>query len=225
MRLGSQQLFAKVPNFHARIIFTDGSSFIRHGQAIRHWTYHWSRETPHEIEEVHCQHVEKLNIWCAIWDNIIIGLFFIEGNLIGDNCRNLFQNEVWPQLGPLLDANNDMQPILLLNGALAHTFWTVTEWSIQYYGRNWWVTLDTTYGQPDPHIKPHLIFFFVGLFEKRFQLTLAKAVSTMKIVNNRPTPCLCSTVSGTLHISSHNSCPSLCFYIQPFDWCVYKKVI
>uniref|UniRef100_T1J6M3 DUF4817 domain-containing protein n=1 Tax=Strigamia maritima TaxID=126957 RepID=T1J6M3_STRMM len=41
-RWAAQQI-EQDPQFYKKIIFTDESTFVRHGQVSRHWTYHWSK--------------------------------------------------------------------------------------------------------------------------------------------------------------------------------------
>uniref|UniRef100_T1II02 DUF4817 domain-containing protein n=1 Tax=Strigamia maritima TaxID=126957 RepID=T1II02_STRMM len=108
------------PHFYKKIIFTDESTFVRHGQVSRHWTYHWSKTNLHNFAHAHSQHIEKLNVWCAIWDDVVIGPFFINGNLIGERYRDLLNNQVWPVLEPLLDANADMNRYFMQDGAPPH---------------------------------------------------------------------------------------------------------
>uniref|UniRef100_T1II53 DUF4817 domain-containing protein n=1 Tax=Strigamia maritima TaxID=126957 RepID=T1II53_STRMM len=73
-RWAAQQI-EQDPQFYKKNIFTDESTFVRHGQVSRHWTYHWSKTNPHNFAHAHSQHIEKLNVWCAIWDDYVIGPF------------------------------------------------------------------------------------------------------------------------------------------------------
>uniref|UniRef100_T1JKS9 DUF4817 domain-containing protein n=1 Tax=Strigamia maritima TaxID=126957 RepID=T1JKS9_STRMM len=80
------------PQFYKKIIFTDKSTFVRHGQISRHRTYHWSKTNLHNFAHAYSQHIEKLN---AIWDDVVIGPFFINGNLTGERYRSLLNNQVF----------------------------------------------------------------------------------------------------------------------------------
>ena len=124
------------PGFPRRILFSGESTFIRHGQVSRHWTYSWSRENEREIVEARDQRFEKLNVWCAIWDDTILGPYFIEGNMTGESYLNLLQNQLWPDLEPLLAANGDMDPIFMQDGCPAHNAGIVQPWLFQHFGNN-----------------------------------------------------------------------------------------
>lgn len=65
------------PNFSKRINFTDESTFIRHGQPSKTWSYTWAQENPRRMRETRDQVVEKLKVWCGIWDDEILGPYFI----------------------------------------------------------------------------------------------------------------------------------------------------
>lgn len=125
------------PSFTKRLIFSDESTFVRHGQISRHWTYHWSNTNPHNITEAHTQYVEKLNVWCAIWDDVVIGPFFIQGNLTGQRYRELLNEQVWPVLEPLLDANADLDPYFMHDGAPAHNALIAREWLHERFPNRW----------------------------------------------------------------------------------------
>lgn len=159
--------FRRDPNFGKKIIFTDESSFIRHGQVSRHWTYYWGRENPHEVQEARDQYVEKLNVWCAIWDDTIIGPFFIEGNLTAESCRELFDTVVCPELDPLIAANADLDPYFMLDGAPAHTSRLVTDWLYEHFAQSWIGNNGPRQWPPrSPDLTPLDFFFFVGLPQK-----------------------------------------------------------
>ena len=125
------------PSFTKRIIFTDESTFVRHGQVSTHWTYHWADTNPHVVAEAHTQHLQKLNVWCGIWDDTIIGPFFIQGNLNGQRYRDLLEQQVWPQLEPLLDANADVDPYFMQDGAPAHSAQIAKHWLDENFPNRW----------------------------------------------------------------------------------------
>lgn len=124
------------PLFIDKLIFTDESTFIRHGQTSRHWTYHWSDENPHESIEFHAQNVEKLNVWSGIGNRQIIGPFFIEGNLNGEKYRNLLEERVWPIISQLVNINQ-IEPIFIQDGAPAHNSNTVRGWLDEHFPGRW----------------------------------------------------------------------------------------
>ena len=43
---------------------------------------------------VHTQNQQKVNVWAGILNEVIIGLFFIEGNLNTDNYLAMLQDEI-----------------------------------------------------------------------------------------------------------------------------------
>lgn len=124
-------------NFARRIIFTDESLFIRHGQKRSRWSFHWAKENPKVCVQKHTQRVEKLNFWCGIWDDAIIGPFFIEGNLNGEMYRNLLQNEILPVLEPLMDANADLNPYFMQDDAPPHFSLIARNWLNEHFPNNW----------------------------------------------------------------------------------------
>lgn len=80
------------------VMFSDECTFLLNGHANRQNCRYWSTENPHWIREEHTQYPQKVNVWAGIVGNHIIGPFFIEGNLNGDNYLALLQNDVVPTL-------------------------------------------------------------------------------------------------------------------------------
>lgn len=50
---------------------------------------------------IRAQNVEKVNVWCAIWDNKIIGPFFFLTNVNGQNYLEMLQQRLVPTLNVL----------------------------------------------------------------------------------------------------------------------------
>ncbi len=66
-----------------------------------------------------------MNVWCGILKNKLIGPFFIEGNINGDNYLQLLQESVLPAL---VREDNFQELYFMHDGAPAHFKNVVREW-------------------------------------------------------------------------------------------------
>lgn len=82
------------PNFFARVLFSDESTFTNHGNVNRHNMHYWSVENPHWIREVNHQRPWSVNVWCGIIGDKLIGPYFIDGNLNGIKYRNILEEKL-----------------------------------------------------------------------------------------------------------------------------------
>lgn len=69
------------PTYLQQILFTDEATFQLNGNVNHQNFRYWSDTNPYEKIKSHTQNPQKLNVWAAIYNNRIIGPFFIEGNL------------------------------------------------------------------------------------------------------------------------------------------------
>ena len=53
----------------------------------------WSADNPNWTREVKCQDAEKVNVWAGIYKHSIIGPFFIDGNINGENYLDLLEKD------------------------------------------------------------------------------------------------------------------------------------
>jgi len=124
------------------VLFSDECIFTLHGHANRQNCRHWSRENPHWIREEHTQYPEKVNVWAGIVGDHIIGPFFIDGNLNGENYLALLQNNVVPTLTNLYpDPGNPGVPADMIwfqqDGAPAHYELNVRQYLDQIFQNRW----------------------------------------------------------------------------------------
>lgn len=91
------------------VLFSDESTFTLHGHVNRQNCRYWANENPHWMRELHTQNPEKVNVWAGIIGDHVIGPFFIDGNLNGDNYLALLQNNVVPTLANLYPAQANPQ--------------------------------------------------------------------------------------------------------------------
>lgn len=83
----------KSPAFHLRILFTDECTFKSDGSINRWNRRFWAPANPHWLIESDHQRLWKVNVWCGILNDQIIGPFFIEGNLNSRSyCQFLREN-------------------------------------------------------------------------------------------------------------------------------------
>lgn len=90
-------------NFVKNICFTDECSFTLNGSP-NHQNYRfWSTENPHLYVPAHTQYPQKVNVWAGIFQNTIIGPFFIEGTLTAEKYRNMLIDDILPALSEVAD--------------------------------------------------------------------------------------------------------------------------
>lgn len=97
------------PNYVFNICFSDECSFFLNGTVNRHNCRYWSDHNPHIYHESHTQHPQKLNVWCGIYGDHIIGPFFIPGNLDGDMYLRLLQEAIDPAITNIIENDNNNQ--------------------------------------------------------------------------------------------------------------------
>jgi len=84
---GSRQL-------HRYILFTDEEQLNRDGVNNTHNSHMWADENPHAIVESNCQLRFSVNVWCAVLDCQLIGLFILEVRLTGEAYLRFLQEEL-----------------------------------------------------------------------------------------------------------------------------------
>lgn len=124
------------------ILFSDECTFSLNGHTNRQNCRYWSRENPHWMREDHTQYPEKVNVWAGIAGDHIIGPFFIDGNLNGDNYLALLQNNVVPTLTNLYpDPANPQVPANMIwfqqDGAPPHYQINVRQYLNEIFPNRW----------------------------------------------------------------------------------------
>lgn len=82
------------PHFFNRVLWSDEATFKSNGDVNTHNCHYWASENPHWMQQVDDQHVWKINVWCGIVGNHIIGPYFFEGTVNGKTYLHLLQNEL-----------------------------------------------------------------------------------------------------------------------------------
>ncbi|GFX91892.1 uncharacterized protein TNCV_3577221 [Trichonephila clavipes] len=75
----AQNEIAVVPDFHKRILFSDGAHFWLNGYVNKQNCRIWSEANPQVYVETPL-HPEKLTVWCALWAGGIIGPYFFKND-------------------------------------------------------------------------------------------------------------------------------------------------
>lgn len=84
--------------FLSRLIFSDEATFHISGKVNRHNCRIWGTENPHEDME-HERDSPKVNVWCTLGRDQIIGPYFFEDRIInGGIYLDMLQNYFIPQL-------------------------------------------------------------------------------------------------------------------------------
>lgn len=88
-------------NFVSNILFSDEATFTRRG--VFNWRncHIWDNENPHSVKEAHFQHELKLNVWCGIFRDNLIGPFELPVNFNGNSYLEFLQNTLFDELEQL----------------------------------------------------------------------------------------------------------------------------
>lgn len=90
-------MHAQNQNFYDFLVFSDESHFHLNGAVNTHNCRYWSDENPHWYTEVPL-HSPRVTVWAAIGRPLVLGPYFIEGNVNGNSYLALLQNHVVPAL-------------------------------------------------------------------------------------------------------------------------------
>lgn len=83
--------------FMQKVLFTDESTFTNSGQVNLRNMHYWTTENPRWLREVEHQRKWKVNVWCGIIGDFIVGPYFFQGTLIGRSYAT-FLRETLPVL-------------------------------------------------------------------------------------------------------------------------------
>lgn len=128
--------FLNNPNIFKNILFSDQATFTTNGTVNSQNTRNWSVENPHWVINCRRQYSEKVNVWCGILNERIIGPYFFDGNLNAERFINFLQNEFSNEIEnlPLIAYNNI---IFQLDGAPIHNALVVRNWLNENFPRRW----------------------------------------------------------------------------------------
>lgn len=85
-------------NFLENILFTDEATFTRRG--VFNWrnSHYWDVENPHLPKESHFQQEFKINVWCGIVGDRLLGPYELPPNLNGNSYLNFLQTELFDEM-------------------------------------------------------------------------------------------------------------------------------
>lgn len=165
-----EQLVNSEPDILDRICFSDECTFFLNGYVNRQNCRYWSSENPHEFREAHTQYPQKLNVWCGIMGDSIIGPYFIDGNLTGEVYLDLIENAVVPRIVEIIEAaDEEFDPIFQQDGAPPHYAVAVREYlNAEFPGR--WIGRQGPFEWPprSPDFAPPDFFLWGHLKNKVF---------------------------------------------------------
>jgi hypothetical protein len=85
-------------NYLSNVMFSDETTFHSCGKVNRYNIRIWGSENPHSVRE-HVSDSKKVNVWCGMMKDRIIGpFFFIEPTLTGNIYLDMLEQFAVPQL-------------------------------------------------------------------------------------------------------------------------------
>jgi hypothetical protein len=188
-------------DFLSNILWTDESQFTRDGVVNTHNAHYWSVENPHWLRETRHQVNWRVNVWCGILGDRIIGPVFYQGTLNGGRYRQMILEGVVDELVDELPLASVRQLWYQHDGAPPHFLAAVRE------------HLDTTFpdkwigrGGPvhwparSPDLSP-LDFFLWGYVKDRVYKTQPTDVADLE----RRIREACATVTPDMLAAVHSS--------------------
>lgn len=123
-------------DFLNQILFTDEATFTTNGVVSSQNCRYWATENPHWVINCKDQYSEKVNVWCGILGDRIIGPFFFNNSLNAERLVNFFDTELWDAIENLpLNVRHDM--FFQLDGASIHNSRIVRQWLNEHFPMRW----------------------------------------------------------------------------------------
>ncbi|KMQ82561.1 transposable element tc3 transposase, partial [Lasius niger] len=124
------------PNFCENILFTDEAGFDRNGIFNYHNLHVWALENPKAIDQRRHQQQLSCTVWAGIIGDELIGPYFFEERLNGQNYVGFLREELGPFLEnvPLIIRQNMW---FMHDGAPAHFSRVARDHLNRNYGQRW----------------------------------------------------------------------------------------
>lgn len=176
-----EQLIHDDPEIVKKICFSDESTFFLNGTVNRHNCVYWATENPFEYREAHTQFPVKINVWCGILGDRIVGPFFLEENLTGPLYLTLLEDAVLPKIVEIVEeSDEDYDPWFQQDGAPPHFAIAVRNYlDAQFPGR--WIGRRGSIEWParSPDLTP-LDFFLWGHLKSKVYETAPSNIQELK---------------------------------------------
>jgi hypothetical protein len=122
-------------NFASTIVFSDEAHFHLNGHVNRHNFRYYSDENPHWMTDSHTQVDPRVNVWCGIRNNRLIGPFFYNENLTSLGYLDLLQTRIFPAIQEIRGDGN--LPWYQQDGAPPHFGADVRNWLNNKFPGRW----------------------------------------------------------------------------------------
>lgn len=167
-------------NFLKYILYTDEATFTTNGVVTSQNIRMWSDQNPHWIVQCKRQYSQKVNVWCGILNERIIGPFFFDGNLNGAAFLHFLENELTEEIDQL-PLNEVVNLHMQLDGAPIHNTALVRNWLNQNYPNRWIGRNSPLIHWPprSPDLSP-LDFFFWGTIKNKVYVSRPQTVDGLR---------------------------------------------
>jgi len=152
--------------FHKMIFFTDEATFCTNGHVSSQNSRHWAFDNPNYVIQKRSQRYKKVNVWCGIFYDRIIGPYFIDENLNQHVYLHLLETYLLEFLDNLpLEMRRNI--FWQQDGCPAHSTLLVRQWLSDQFGERWMGRFGpVNFPARSPDLTP-LDFFFVGCFKAK----------------------------------------------------------
>lgn len=123
-------------NFFRNVLFSDEATFHNTGELNRHNCVYWSQENPHWVRAINHQQRWSLTTWCGIVNGYLIGPYFFDNHVNGQNYLNFLTNEL-PNLLVDVDAQTRENMWFQHDGAPGHRSLVVQQFLDQTFQNRW----------------------------------------------------------------------------------------
>lgn len=122
--------------FHYNILFSDEATFTTNGTVSSQNCRYWASENPYYRIQRNSQFAKKVNVWCAVLQDRIIGPYFLEETLNQEVYLDLLDNFLIPELDDLpLEQRRKMY--FQHDGCSSHSTLLIRGWLDEYFPERW----------------------------------------------------------------------------------------
>jgi hypothetical protein len=170
------------PDLENLIFFSDEATFHTSGRVHKQNFRIWGYEKPNYVQQEPL-HSPKINVWCAMSSNCIIGpYFFAEETINSENYLNMLNNFFYPFL---LKKRIATKIIFQQDGASSHSSKKVTEWLNKKFPNKWIGRRSTLEWAPrSPDLTPLDFFLWGYVKQKVYQEPIANLEDLREKITN-----------------------------------------